>query len=40
MLCYNAFMVMVVDDDDGVLSLAGHSFVIVEVYFGMLKVFS
>jgi hypothetical protein len=30
---------MVVDDDDGVLSLGGHSFAIVEVYFGMLKTF-
>jgi len=29
-----------VDDDDGVLSLGGHSFAIVEVYFGVLKDFS
>ena len=28
------------DDDDGVLSLGGHSFAIVEVYLGMLKDFS
>jgi hypothetical protein len=34
----NAFMVMV-DDDDGVLSLEGHSLAFVEVYFGMLRIF-
>jgi hypothetical protein len=35
----NVFLVMVVDDD-GALSLGGHSFTIVEVSFGMLKAFS
>jgi hypothetical protein len=27
------------DDDDGVLSLGGHSLAFVEVYFGMLMLF-
>jgi hypothetical protein len=35
----NAFMVMV-DDDDGALSLGGQFFDVVEVYFGMLRDFS
>jgi hypothetical protein len=35
----NYFMVMV-DDDDGALSLGGHSLDFVEVYFDILRIFS
>jgi hypothetical protein len=35
----NAFVVMV-NDDDGALSLGGQMFYVVEVYFGMLRDFS
>ena len=38
MLWNNAFLLWC-DDDDGALSLGGHSLAFVEVYFGMLMFF-